>query len=218
MSDGTAQPVSDAPTAPSGDAPAARRRRRNPEQTRRVIIDALLAAIKDGKFLPTAKDIAERAGVSERSIFVHFPGRDDLRIAAVEAQSEYVETLIAAPDPQLPLDTRIDAVLAQSEAIFAAQRNPRLLGLLESQSIPVLDERMRTTDGRTRDGLARTFATELNRAGSTDTELLDLIEATVGWAYRHQLVDRRGLTQQAASRAVARALRALLAGKDSGTA
>lgn len=102
MSDGTAQPVSDAPTAPSGDAPAARRRRRNPEQTRRVIIDALLAAIKDGKFLPTAKDIAERAGVSERSIFVHFPGRDDLRIAAVEAQSEYVETLIAAPDPQLP--------------------------------------------------------------------------------------------------------------------
>lgn len=96
MSDGTAQPVTDAPT------PAVRRRRRNPEQTRRVIIDALLAAIKDGKFLPTAKDIAERAGVSERSIFVHFPGRDDLRIAAVEAQSEYVETLIAAPDPQLP--------------------------------------------------------------------------------------------------------------------
>lgn len=75
---------------------------------------------------------------------------------------------------------------------------------------------MRTTDGRTRDGLARTFATELNRDGDTDTELLDLIEATAGWAYRHQLVDRRGLTQQAASHAIARALRVLLAGKDSG--
>ncbi|MCU1642082.1 MAG: hypothetical protein JWN03_2357 [Nocardia sp.] len=210
MSDGTTEPASESPTV--------RRRRRNPEQTRKAIVDALLTAIKDGKFLPTAKDIADRAGVSERSIFVHFPGRNDLRIAAVEAQSEYVETLIAAPDPQLPLDARIDAVIAQSEAIFAAQRNPRLLGLLESQSIPVLDERMRTTDGRTRDGLARAFATELHRDGGTDQELLDLVEATVGWAYRHQLVDRRGLSQGAASRAIARALRALLGGKDSGAA
>ncbi|WP_067573820.1 TetR/AcrR family transcriptional regulator [Nocardia acidivorans] len=204
MSDGTATPAE----RPSGE----RRRRRNPEQTRKAIVDALLAAIKDGSFIPTTKDIADRAGISERSIFVHFPGREDLRIAAVEAQSELVESLVAATDPDLPLDQRIAAVVKQSEIVFAHQRNPRLLGLLESQSIPAIDARMRLTDSKIRASLARVFAPELERDGTQDRELLDLIEATVGWPYRHQLMDRRGLSQRAASQAVTRALRTLLSG------
>lgn len=193
------------------------KRRRNPEQTRKAIVEALLAAVKAGTFAPTSKDIAERAGVSERSIFVHFPGRNDLRLAAVETQSEYVESLIATPDPTQPLETRIAAVLERAELIFAAQRNPRLLGLLESQSIPELDARMRLTDGRIRDALGRVFEPELTRDGVRDEELLDLIEATVGWAYRHQLIDRRGLTQQAASHAIGRALRALVSDDSQGS-
>ncbi|MRH88224.1 TetR family transcriptional regulator [Nocardia sp. SYP-A9097] len=207
MSDGTAAP----PERPNGE----RRRRRNPEQTRKAIVDALLAAIKEGSFVPTAKDIAERAGISERSIFVHFPGREDLRVAAVDAQSELVESLVATTDPGLPLEQRIAAVVKQSETVFAHQRNPRLLGLLESQSIAAIDTRMRLTDSKIRAGLARIFTTELNRSGAEDRELLDLIETTVGWAYRHQLMDRRGLSQRAASHAVTRALRTLLSGNTS---
>lgn len=187
----------------------AARRRRNPEQTRAAIVEALLAAVKDGTFAPTSKDIAERAGVSERSIFVHFPGRNDLRLAAVETQSEYVESLIATPDPSLPLTERIDAVLQRAELIYAAQRNPRLLGLLESHTIPELDARMRLTDSRIREALGVMFAPELDRDGARDEQLLDLVEASVGWAYRHQLIERRGLTQAEASRAITRALRAL---------
>ncbi|MFE6864832.1 TetR/AcrR family transcriptional regulator [Nocardia sp. NPDC057668] len=193
----------------------AARRRRNPEQTRAAIVEALLAAVKDGTFAPTSKDIAERAGVSERSIFVHFPGRNDLRLAAVETQSEYVESLIATPDPSLPLERRIEAVLERAELIFAAQRNPRLLGLLESQTIPELDARMRLTDSRIRDALGLVFEPELTCDGARDEELLDLVEATVGWAYRHQLIERRGLTQRSASRAVDRALRALFSANGS---
>ncbi|WP_228000241.1 TetR/AcrR family transcriptional regulator [Nocardia australiensis] len=199
MTDGTSQAT-----------PGVRRRRRNPEQTRAAIVEALLAALREGTFTPTSKAIAERAGVSERSIFVHFPERNSLRIAAVQAQSEYVETLIATPDPALPLSKRIDAVVKQSEAIFAAQRNPRLLGLLESQSIPEIDTRMRLTDNRIRNALIKTFGTELRRDGELDRELLDLVEAIVGWAYRHQLVDRRGLSRRAASHAIVRSLRNLL--------
>ncbi|MFB8007603.1 TetR/AcrR family transcriptional regulator [Nocardia sp. NPDC056000] len=205
MSEGTTE------RHPSGE----RRRRRNPEQTRKAIVEALLAALKDGSYAPTTKDIADRAGVSERSIFVHFPGREDLRVAAVDAQSELVESLVVAPDPSLPLNERIAAVVEQSAIVFAHQRTPRLLGLLESPSITAIDERMRLTDGKIRAGLARIFAAELNRDGTQDRELLDLIEATVGWAYRHQLVDRRGLSQRAASHAITRALRTLLSGNDS---
>ncbi|MFX0578541.1 TetR family transcriptional regulator [Nocardia nepalensis] len=192
------------------ESTAGARRRRNPEQTRAAIIAALLEAIHDGELDPTGKRIAARAGVSERSVFVHFPGRDDLRIAVVQVQSERVEALIATPDPQLPLADRIDAVVGQSEAIFELQRNPRLLGLLESHTVAGVDARMRLTDRRIRDALARAFAPELTVDGGIDEELLDLVDAAVGWPTRHHLVDRRGRSQAEASAAIRRALFALL--------
>ncbi|MFI9503386.1 TetR/AcrR family transcriptional regulator [Nocardia sp. NPDC052566] len=188
----------------------AARRRRNPEQTRGAIIDALLELLKGGDYNPTTKSIAARAGVSERSIFVHFPGRDDLRVAATEVQSDRVEALIARPDPALPLARRVDAVVEQSEAIFDRQRNPRVLGFLESQSVPGVDARMRLTDKRIRDSLAATFERELGSGGEIDAELLDLVDATAGWALRHHLVERRGLSRADASAAVRRGLLALL--------
>lgn len=192
-----------------GDAP---RRRRNPEQTRKAIIEGLLSAVHDGEFDPTTRGIAERAGVSERSIFVHFPTRTALITASVDLQSDQVEALIAEADPDLPLEQRIDAVVRQSEAIFALQREPRVLGLIESLRTPEVDARMRLTDTRIRDALGRMFAPELAR--HEGDQLLDLIDATAGWPYRHHLVDRRGLSKRAASDAVRRALTAMLVRAD----
>ncbi|MFE2998082.1 TetR/AcrR family transcriptional regulator [Nocardia sp. NPDC059246] len=188
-----------------GDGP---RRRRNPEQTRRAIIEGLLSAVHDGEFDPTTRSIAERAGVSERSIFVHFPTRTALITAAVDQQSEQVEALLAEIDPELPLAQRIEAVVRQSEAIFTLQREPRVLGLIESLRTPAVDTRMRLTDKRIRDALTRAFAPELDYAEGE--QLLDLVDATVGWPYRHHLMDRRGLSKRAASEAVGRALTAML--------
>lgn len=188
------------------------RRRRNPEQTRRAIIEGLLSAVHDGEFDPTTRSIAERAGVSERSIFVHFPTRTALITAAVDQQSEQVETLIVTADPALPLTERIDAVVRQGEAIFALQREPRVLGLIESLRTPAVDARMRLTDNRIRAALAELFAPEL--AAHEGEQLLDLVDATVGWPYRHHLMDRRGLSARAASDAVRRALTAMLARTD----
>ncbi|GAB2442074.1 TetR/AcrR family transcriptional regulator [Nocardia tengchongensis] len=186
------------------------RRRRNPEQTRRAIIEGLLSAVHDGELDPTTRSIAGRAGVSERSIFVHFPTRTALITAVVDQQSEEVEALIAEVDPALPLPERIDAVVRQGDAIFARQREPRVLGLVESLRTPAVDARMRLTDKRIREALARDFAPELDRAPDSG-QLLDLIDATVGWPYRHHLMDRRGLSARAASEAVRRALTTMLA-------
>ncbi|MFE3029365.1 TetR/AcrR family transcriptional regulator [Nocardia tengchongensis] len=186
------------------------RRRRNPEQTRRAIIEGLLSAVHDGEFDPTTRSIAGRAGVSERSIFVHFPTRTALITAVVDQQSEEVEALIAEVDPALPLPERIDTVVRQGAAIFARQREPRVLGLVESLRTPAVDTRMRLTDKRIREALARDFAPELDRAPDSG-QLLDLIDATVGWPYRHHLMDRRGLSARAASEAVRRALTTMLA-------
>ncbi|MEV0294698.1 helix-turn-helix domain-containing protein [Nocardia sp. NPDC050710] len=182
------------------------RRRRNPEQTRNAIIDALLELLKAGQFAPTTKDIAARAATSERSIFVHFPGRDDLTIAAVDRQSEAVESLIETVSPELPLEQRVESAVRQSAAIFALQRHPRVLGLLGSQVLPAMDIRMRLTDRRIRESLRRSFAPEVDG----DEELLDTVDATLGWPFRQHLVERLGRSEAEASAAVRRTLLGLL--------
>ncbi|WP_330254410.1 hypothetical protein OG874_07630 [Nocardia sp. NBC_00565] len=69
---------------------------------------------------------------------------------------------------------------------------------------------MRLTDRGIRDALAGAFAPELTGEDGIDEELLDLVDAAVGWPTRHHLVDRRGHSQAEASAAIRRALFALL--------
>ncbi|PKV98317.1 TetR/AcrR family transcriptional regulator [Nocardia fluminea] len=188
------------------------RRRRDPAKTREAIIDGLLAAVTAGDFAPTAREIAARAGTSERSVFVHFPDREALLVAATQRQSEMVEACLVVPDPSLSLPERITVAVRQSAAIFALQRVPRLPGLQESRSIPAIDERMRRTDDRIRAVLAALFAPELiGPDGALDEGLLDLVDGALAWPTRHHLQDRRGLSAEPASARVERALRLLLA-------
>ena len=48
------------------------------ERTRQALVDALLGLLDAGVLSPTAAAIAQRAGVSERSLFQHFPDREAL--------------------------------------------------------------------------------------------------------------------------------------------
>ncbi|MFD4440280.1 TetR/AcrR family transcriptional regulator [Nocardia sp. NPDC058519] len=198
--------------AAAGARQARAPRRRDPAKTREAIIDGLLAAVTAGDFAPTAREIAARAGTSERSVFVHFPDREALLVAATERQSEMVEACLVTPDPSPPVAERITIAVRQSTAIFALQRVPRLPGLQESRSIAAVDARMRRTDERIRAVLAALFAPELSRPdGTHDDVLLDLIDGALGWPMRHHLQDRRGLPGEQASATIERAVGALLA-------
>lgn len=51
------------------------------ERGRAAVLEALLELVFEGTFFPTAKQIAERAGVSHMSLYRYFEGVDDLRDA-----------------------------------------------------------------------------------------------------------------------------------------
>ena len=59
-------------------------RRLRSERTRQLIIEAYMALVRDGSQLPTAVQIAERAGYSVRSIFERFPDMHALRVAVTD--------------------------------------------------------------------------------------------------------------------------------------
>jgi AcrR family transcriptional regulator len=90
-------------------------RRLRSERTRQLIIEAYLAlAGEKSPHIPTAAEIARRAGYSVRSVFERFPDLQALRVAAVDFATLQTFSLPQSPTADLPADreSRIDIHVA----------------------------------------------------------------------------------------------------------
>jgi len=72
------------PAAPERKPGKVDGRRLRSERTRRLIVEAYTDLVREHRQVPTAVQIAERAGYSVRSIFERFPDLDALRLAATD--------------------------------------------------------------------------------------------------------------------------------------
>lgn len=88
-------------------------RRLRAERNRDAVVDALLALYDEGHVQPGVARIAERAGVSSRSVFRHFADLDALAAATIERQWSRVRELFEPPPPGGDLATRVEALTAQ---------------------------------------------------------------------------------------------------------
>src|SRR5688500_6664926 len=70
-------------------------RRLRRQQNRDAVIDALLALVEASSYTPSSAQIAERAGLSPRSLFRYFDDMDDISRAAVERQLDDARPLFA---------------------------------------------------------------------------------------------------------------------------
>lgn len=70
--------------APISKVPRIDGRRLRSERTKQLIIEAFLSLLREHGHMPTAVQIAERAGYSVRSIFERFPDLNALRVAATD--------------------------------------------------------------------------------------------------------------------------------------
>ena len=68
-------------------------RRQRSERSQTAIIEAALALMDEGALVPTAQQIADRAGVGIRSFFRHFADMDSLFLAADEMLISSYEAL-----------------------------------------------------------------------------------------------------------------------------
>ncbi|MFD5428189.1 TetR/AcrR family transcriptional regulator [Streptomyces sp. NPDC127084] len=186
--------------------------RRDPERTSAVLLDAVLDLVAEGVHQPTSKAIAERAGVSERSVFVHFPDRETLYTAAAERQTDRWLALSEPVPPDRATAYKVRVFLAQRGRMYERMTPIRKVGLGLEPDSPGLHRIMRWGDAWLRDDLARTFEPELGRVAGARRAggLLDSLEAASSWAAWDHLRSRRGLGDAATRSAMGRSLRALL--------
>jgi TetR/AcrR family transcriptional regulator, regulator of autoinduction and epiphytic fitness len=138
------------------DGRAARARR-----TRDAIVTAVLELLEGGELRPTGEMIAARAGVSERSIFQHFPERDGLLAAVGDRQRDRVLAIVERIPPDLPLAERIDLLVEQRARVWEHVTPVRRAALLNEPFSDVVREGIQAGRNLAYTELGVVFATEL---------------------------------------------------------
>lgn len=198
-------------TDPATDGRTARAQR-----TRRAIVDALLALIEDGDLAPTAPRIAERAGVSLRSIYQHFEDLEALFGAAATRQMERILAMASPIAPTGPLDDRLSTFVRQRARVLEAMTPVRRAALLQEPFSRQLTESRRSMEGLGRVEIGRVFAPELDRLAVAERKEVHAgLEATAGWsAWDH--LRSTGLSCDAARKVMRRTMWALLTTETTG--
>jgi TetR/AcrR family transcriptional regulator, regulator of autoinduction and epiphytic fitness len=180
------------------------------DRTHAALTDALLTLLDEGDLKPTAERIAARAGVSERTLFKHFPDREALFEGAAQAQAERIAPLIRPlPPPGAPLRARVEALAAQRALVLDRISPVRRAALLLEPSSETVAGWLRAV----RDGAAvqveQLFAPELEGCDDRD-ELLAALVAAAAWPSWESLRSHQGLSPERAEAAMRRTLAALL--------
>lgn len=194
---GGAEPVLDGRTARS-------------VRTRRAIVDALRALFAEGDLRPTAERVADRAGVSVRTVWQHFEDLEALITEAGERDLERAQSFVADIDVDLPVAERIAQLLDQRVAMYEAMspswRAARLHAPFSATIRRNRDELMAIGRRQVED----VFAPELRAARDRETKL-DALEIACAWAAWESLRDDAHLEVDRAKAALTAWLAALCA-------
>ncbi|MCD9199357.1 TetR/AcrR family transcriptional regulator [Aeromicrobium wangtongii] len=179
------------------------------ERTREAIVAAHTALLREGVLKPTAKTIAERAGVSLRTVWLNFKDMEAL-FAETTAYWQMADLELREDiDPGLPLEDRIDAFCAQR-----ARRLEHLAPAARSAALgepfsPALAHSRQVHVERVESDLAATFRPEL--AARTDRDVLArALFVAASWPTWSSLRDDLGLDVDEAAAVVCHTLRVLL--------
>jgi AcrR family transcriptional regulator len=148
------------------------RRTRN----RTAVITALLDMIREGDLHPGAAEIAERAGVSHRSIFRYFDDLDDLVRTAIDQAFHDAEPLSRITDiGHGTHEDRIRVFVDGRLALFDYVNGPMQVARMRSATIPSIDEEIAVVAEAFRVQIAEHFATELDALPQADRD--DIVSA-----------------------------------------
>jgi AcrR family transcriptional regulator len=169
----------------------------------------MLDLIDEGTPLPTAGEVAKRAGVALRSIRQHFESREALFIAASERHAARVdEGPVAAHGGSLEDRARR---LATSRAVVLEQTSPiRRAATMRADTSQALADALQRPIRERRREVASIFAAELAAVDSeTQTDLLDALDLIAGGRAWDTLRVEMGRTPEQSERIVGSALVAL---------
>ncbi len=101
-------------------------RRKRSARSRAAIITATLTLLENGNLSPTAKQIAEEAGVGLRSFFRHFEDMEALLEAVDQQARQHYERLFLLPKPDGDIEERLSDYIDLLSNAFERLKRPML--------------------------------------------------------------------------------------------
>jgi AcrR family transcriptional regulator len=179
-------------------------RTRRGERNREAIIDALIACYGDGILRPSVQEVADRAGVSARSVHNHFTDVEALRAEVAERQWVRCARFAVELDRALPVPERVAQLVDLRSALFEEVTPVRRAALLSIDRSPTIAANLAHLD--------RTLRRQIERAFDVDADALDAVDALASWDAWNRLRRAQGCSVARARRILTRTIRTCIEG------
>jgi TetR/AcrR family transcriptional regulator, regulator of autoinduction and epiphytic fitness len=188
-------------------------------RNREAVVDALLDFYREGNLRPSTDEIAERVGLSPRSLFRYFDDVDDLAGAAVaRAQSRVLNLLAVEAEPDSERSLRVKALVDQRFRVFDAVGHAATVTRLRAPFQPVLATTLQENRAFFRLQVADLFAAELSALPSARArDVLAALDVLTSYESYDLLLHDQNLTASQAKSALVQSITgALDSGMDDG--
>lgn len=188
-----------AAVAPPEEPQDGRRARRH--RSRDLVVEALLELLDEGVVRPTAQQVAERSGVSLRSIFRIFDDVETLHAAAATQQLSRVRHLFVDVAAVGTVVERVTAMVAINARLYESVAPVRRAALRAAPESAPLRDQLARVRGWLRSEIERVFAAEL--ADGEHESTASLLEVLMSFEAWDQLRMAQGLSATRAAEVVA---------------
>lgn len=180
-------------------------RRQRSERSQTAIIEAALALMDEGILVPTAQQIADRAGVGIRSFFRHFADMDALFMAADEMLMESYEALFQVDDRAGDLTERV----ARAVDLYGNAFDKLRPIILCTQALLWRFPKLRDNYAWHQKRLRKELELWLPEVASLSKDQREAVHAVASFEMWHRLREHQGQSPKASAETVASLILAL---------
>jgi AcrR family transcriptional regulator len=185
---------------------------RNYEAVVGAVLDIVRECPPNAIYLPSAAEVAARAGVSERTVFRHFADLDALFVAAA-SRIWPTEEIYLSPRPDSPHpNDRVEVLVSLRSKLYEEIAPVRRVAIYLSQTHPLVVEQLAHVYATARTQVADIFAPELSRLDAKRRSLmLDALDLASSWSSWDSLRTVQGCSVPRARKIVTEVMTDLLA-------
>ena len=181
-------------------------RRARSQRSRQAVIDASLELMEEGTLIPTAQQIADRAGLNIRNLFRYFEDMEGLFAEIDEQTRDANEALFLGGDRDGTLEERILHAVERHADGYEERRNMILSTAAQSWRYEIL----RKNYARYQRGLRRDLDDWLPELKQLTRDQREAVDAVTSFEMWHRLRYHQGLGKKAAINVIVGTLHALV--------
>ncbi|NKI16714.1 TetR/AcrR family transcriptional regulator [Spongiibacter sp. KMU-166] len=182
-------------------------RRQRTERSRAAIVAAAVELVNAGVLIPTAQQIAERAGVGLRTFFRHFDDMSTLFVAVDETIRDKYIALTLGGDRNGTIEERIEHAVEQHAEVYEQNSNIILTTAAQRWKYDFL----RKNYAKIQRGLRKDLDDWLPEITKLDKAYREAVDAIASFEMWHRLREHQGLSKSTSREIITTLLKDILA-------